>query len=154
MRRFKVGAIAIAATLVCAAPASANICDPPFAGVAIRGGDNVREPDLGQVHADLPASAKGKAKANFRATIPVYFHVVTDGTIGQLTNAQIAAQIEVLNRTFAGGEGGARTGFSFRLAGVTRTDNAAWHYAGPGGTNEHSMKAALHQGGPDALNFY
>jgi pregnancy-associated plasma protein-A len=60
----------------------------------------------------------------------------------------------VLNKTFAGGEGGANTGFSFRLAGVTHTDNADWFYAGPGGTDEHSMKAALHQGGTDALNFY
>ena len=73
----------------------------------------------------MPASAKGKAKAGFSATIPVYFHVVTDGTAGALTDAQIAAQIDVLNSTFAGGEGGARTGFSFTLAGVTRTDNPA-----------------------------
>jgi len=152
MRRFKVGALVIAATLVGAAPASANICDPPFAGIAARG--EVREPELNQVHADMPASAKGKAKANFKATVPVYFHVITAGTTGALTNAQIAAQIDVLNRTFAGAEGGARTGFTFKLAGVTRTDNAAWHFAGPGGNNEHSMKAALHQGGPEALNFY
>src|SRR5215207_3836325 len=150
MRRFCVPALVVAATLISAAPASANICDPPFAGIAARG--EVREPDLGQTHTDMPASAKGKAKANFKATIPVYFHVVTAGTISQLTDAQIAAQIDVLNRTFAGGEGGAKTGFSFKLAGVTRTDNAAWHYAGPGGNNEHSMKAALHQGGSEALN--
>jgi hypothetical protein len=152
MRRFNVGALAIAATLVAAAPASANICDPPFAGIVGRG--EVREPELKQVHADMPASAKGRAKANFRATIPVYFHVITDGDTGRLTDAQIRGQIDVLNTTFAGAEGGARTGFSFRLAGVTRTDNAAWFSAGPGGNNEHSMKAALHQGGPEALNWY
>ena len=35
----------------------------------------------------------------------------------------------MLNLAFAGFYGGANTGFSFRLAGVTRTDNAAWHYA-------------------------
>ena len=62
--------------------------------------------------------------------------------------------MRVLDTTFAGGEGGAATGFSFRLAGVTRTDNAAWFHAGPSGTNEHSMKRALHQGGPNALNLY
>ena len=66
--------------------------------------------------------------------MPVYFHVVTDGATGSLTDAQIAAQMEVLNVTFAGGEGGARTGFSFALAGVTRTDNPAWFYAGPRST--------------------
>jgi hypothetical protein len=142
-----------------------SICDPMAGGsllasasasapgIAGRGG-TVREPDLGEVHQDLPAAAKGKAGAKFKATIPVYMHVVTDGAIGNLTNAQIADQIAVLNNTYAGGEGGARTGFSFQLAGVTRTDNPAWFYAGPGGTNEHSMKAALHQGGDNALNFY
>src|SRR5215212_8871880 len=134
-----------------AGPATAtNICDPMAGGsllasasastpgIAGRGGI-VREPDLGEVHADLPASAKGKAGSKFKATIPVYMHIVTDGKIGNVTDSQIAAQIDVLNNTYAGGEGGAKTGFSFTLAGVTRTDNAAWFYAGPGGTNEHSM---------------
>ncbi len=60
----------------------------------------------------------------------------------------------MLNVTFAGGEGGVDTGFSFQLAGVTRTDNAGWFYTNPGGVNEHSMKKALRQGGPDALNLY
>jgi hypothetical protein len=45
-------------------------------------GDPVREPDLGQVHEDLPASAKGRAGPGFKATVPVYFHVVTDGATG------------------------------------------------------------------------
>ena len=86
--------------------------------------------------------------------MPVYFHVVTDGAIGSLTTRQINDQMRVLNQTFAGAEGGDQTGFSFQLAGVTRTDNAAWFYAGPGGIDEHSMKATLHQGGPNALNLY
>ena len=113
-----------------------------------------REPDLGEVHQDLPASALGKAAKNFRATVPVYVHVITDGATGALTAAQIAAQLTVLNNTFGGGEGGARTGFTFTLAGVTRTDNADWFAANPGGKNEHRMKRALRQGGPNALNFY
>ena len=74
--------------------------------------------------------------------MPVYFHVVTDGTTGALTAAQIAVQIDVLNNTFAAGEGGAATGFSFRLAGVTRTDNADWFYGGTrAATDEHSHEA-------------
>src|SRR5215208_1506568 len=130
--------------------ASASASTP---GIAGRGGV-VREPDLGEVHADLPASAKGKAGSRFKATIPVYMHIITDGPTGNVTDAQIADQIDVLNNTFGGGEGGARTGFTFVLKGTTRTDNAAWFYAGPGGTNEHPMKQALHQGGDNALNFY
>ena len=123
------------------------------AAVSGRGTD-AREPDLGEVHEDLPATAKGKAGKNFKVTVPVYFHVVTDGAIGAVTDEQIATQINVLNNTYAGGEGGARSGFSFVLTGVTRTDNAEWFYDNPGGTNEHTMKRTLHQGGPDTLNYY
>ena len=132
-----------------AAPPSPDRVSPCVSDDSViqaRGGP--REPDLGQVAQDLPAAAKGQAKPGFKATVPVYFHVITDGTVGSLTTTQIAAQIDVLNNTYAGGEGGAKTGFSFRLAGVTRTDNAAWFDAGPGGTDEHSMKRALHTGGP------
>jgi Pregnancy-associated plasma protein-A len=127
-------------------------CKPLASSVLARGGV-VREPDLAQVHQDLPASAKGKAGAGFSATVPVYFHVVTDGSIGSLTRSQIAAQIRVLNVTFGGGEGGADTGFTFELVGVTRTDNAKWFYASIGGA-EHAMKRALRQGGRNALNIY
>ncbi len=143
--------------------AGSPFCDPStsaFAGRLLPSdagnarGDESREPDLGQVHEDLPVSAKGKANKQFKATVPVYFHVVTDGTTGALTDKQINAQIGVLNNTFAGGEGGADSGFKFQLVGVTRTNDADWFNAGPGGGGEHSMKQALHQGGNDALNVY
>jgi hypothetical protein len=140
--------------------AGGAFCDPQVdAGVqaggivAARGG-TAREPGINQQHEDLPASAKGVADDDFSAVVPVYFHVVTDGATGALTDAQVASQIRVLNTTFAGGEGGDDTGFSFELAGVTRTDNADWFYAGIGGTNEHTMKQTLRQGGDDALNLY
>jgi len=119
--------------------------------VQARGGP--REPDLGQVAQDLPAAAKGKAKHGFKVTVPVYFHVVTDGSIGSLTPTQIRAQMAVLNNTYAGAEGGAKTAFSFKLAGVTHTDNATWFYA-DGGKPERQMKRALHTGGPGDLNLY
>jgi hypothetical protein len=80
--------------------------------------------------------------------------VITDGSVGNLTDAQIGNQITVMNLEFAGFEGGFNTGFSFRLAGITRTDNGAWFNAGIGGTNEHTMKQTLHQGGNNALNLY
>jgi hypothetical protein len=165
MRKCFVGlACALAAALASAPVAGAGAFAPPGAGFSIcdpvaatpfvgRGGE-VREPDLGDVHADLPAASKGRAGKSFKATIPVYMHIVTAGATGNVTDAQIADQIAVLNRTFGGGEGGAVTGFSFRLAGVTRTDNAQWFYGNAGGTDEHSMKRALHQGGDNALNFY
>jgi len=132
--------------------ANAWYCNQQAPAVAGRGG-LVREPDLAEVRADMPARAKGRAGDNFQATVPVYFHVITDGSIGTLTAKQIADQMRVLNNTYAGGEGGADTGFSFELAGVTRTDNAKWFYAGPGGA-EHAMKGTLRQGGRNALNLY
>ncbi len=151
-------AMPVAASSTSEGGASAVFCDPGVSGaqaqVQGRGG-KIREPDLGQVHADMPASAKGKAKLNFSsASVPVYFHVITDGALGNLTNRQLQDQVTVLNNTFGGGEGGFDTDFSFSLAGITRTNNAAWFAAGPGGTNEKSMKKALRQGGNDALNVY
>jgi hypothetical protein len=164
MKRATKLALACALALGAAAPAQAAdefaYCDPlaPAGGALYSGttaqGRGAREPVLEQVHADMPAAAKGRAGKGFKATVPVYFHVVTDGGTGALTNAQIRAQIDVLNNTFAGGEGGADTGFRFTLAGITRTDNADWFYASSGGTGEHSMKRALKQGGDDALNLY
>jgi hypothetical protein len=131
---------------------SSGACVSEDSVVQARGGRG--EPDLGQVAQDLPAAAKGQAQQGFSATVPVYFHVITDGSAGSLTLSQIQTQIAVLNNTFAGGEGGADTGFSFRLAGVTRTDNATWFYADAGGAPEHRMKQALHTGGPGDLNLY
>ena len=121
--------------------------------IAARGAD-AREPDLTQVHAELPASAMGKAGKNFRQSVPVWFHVVSDGAIGNISNTVIEEQMNVLNLAFAGFYGGANTGFSFKLAGVTRTDNAAWHYAGPSGADANTMKRTLHRGGPETLNLY
>jgi hypothetical protein len=149
------GTVANPTTLASSAFCSeSDLANVAHSAAAVSGRGDSREPDLGEVHEDLPATAKGKAGKNFKATVPVYFHVVTDGATGAVTDDQIADQISVLNNTYAGGEGGATTGFSFKLAGVTRTDNPGWFYTNPGGTDEHTMKRTLHQGGPEALNFY
>ena len=159
VRRALRAAVAMTSATFMAVPvagAGLILCAPAAAaetGHAGHGGE-MREPDLGQTPRDLPASAKGRAGSKFAVTVPVYFHVVTAGSAGDVTDAQIADQITVLNRTFAGREGGATTGFSFTLAGVTRTDNATWFNAGPGGTHESTMKATLRQGGANALNYY
>jgi hypothetical protein len=121
-------------------------------GFSARG--DSREPDLGQLAQDLPGSAKGKAGKNFSATVPVWFHVVTDGSIGNVSDKVISDQIRVLNLAYAGFYGGARTGFSFTLVGVDRTNNADWFYTGPGSKAERDMKAALHRGGRETLNIY
>jgi hypothetical protein len=112
-----------------------------------------REKELDQTHGDLPARARNRAQADFEVTVPVVFHVITDGTVGALTDSQIAAQMAVLNNDFSGGEGGTDTGFSFTLAGVTRTNNAVW-FASKSGGAEHAMKQALKSGDDGTLNVY
>ena len=120
-----------------------------------RGGEGeLREPVLDEPVAALPASAKGKGSAKFRETVPVYFHVVSDGAVGNVTQAQIDDQIRVMNLAFTGVYGGVKTGFTFQLAGVTRTDNAEWFNAGPGSPAERAMKKALTRNAPEALNYY
>lgn len=113
----------------------------------------IREMDTGQTPTQLPARAQGAAPSDFSVTVPVYFHVITDGDLGYLSDKDIRAQMRVLNVTYSGGEGGPDTGFNFELAGITRTDNARWYWLQSGGA-EHEMKQALKQGGDDALNVY
>jgi hypothetical protein len=108
----------------------------------------------GQLHQEVPADKRGKGGRRFSATIPVYFHVISDGAVGNVTQTDIDTQIDIMNLAAAGFYGGANTGFKFKLAGVTRTDNAAWFNAGPGSPDERAMKQALSRGAPQALNYY
>ena len=119
---------------------------------AARGDGVTREPGSTETALEVPRS--NKSGPNFRATVPVWFHVVHDGAIANLTQEQIDAQITVLNKTFGGAEGGYNTGFRFKLVGVTRTDNGAWLRHGYGDKTERDMKRALHRGGRDTLNIY
>lgn len=83
--------------------------------------------------------------------VPVYFHVVNNGTgtaNGNITDAQIAAQMQVLNEAYA------NTPFTFTLVATTRTTNATWYTATPGTSAESQMKSTLRQGGADTLNIY
>jgi hypothetical protein len=101
---------------------------------------------------EAPATGHGKG---FKATIQVYFHVFTDGATGNLTNQQLQQQISVLNAGFGGFEGGAYTGFSFKLAGVERINNPEWFYnLSPGSSVERTAKAATHVGDARTLNIW
>ena len=121
-----------------------------------RGGDGeIKEPVINEPVASLPISAKGKGNSKFKETVPVYFHVISpDGVIGNVTQTQIDDQIRVMNLAYSGSYGGAKTGFTFTLAGVTRTTNADWFNAGPGSPDERAMKKALSTNAPAALNYY
>ena len=93
--------------------------------------------------------------------IPVYVHVITNGSTGNVTDAQIAAQIQVLNRNYAGLDyngnpvsGAVNTGYTFVLAGTDRTSNRKWFTMTPGSRNEKQAKAALAKSWTSALNLY
>lgn len=91
-----------------------------------------------------------KKGATFSATtIPVHWHVITDGSAGNLSASDLAGQISVLNNAYAG------TGFSFRTVSTDYTDNASWYNGITDGTSaERQMKNALHVGGKGDLNLY
>jgi len=83
--------------------------------------------------------------------IDVWVHVINNGpgvSDGNVPDAMIADQMSVLNGAYA------PWGWSFQLAGTTRTTNAAWYTAGPNSVEEAQMKAALRVGGADTLNLY
>jgi hypothetical protein len=94
-------------------------------------------------------------RPSFRATIPVYFHIFTDGATSNVSDKKLRQQIDVLNTDFAGFEGGAYTGFSFQLAGAELIDNANWfHNLTPGSPVEREAKAATHVGDARTLNIW
>jgi len=107
--------------------------------------------------AKFKSAKSAQLSATGSITIPVYFHVINRGSgiqNGNVPDHMIRAQIAVLNNAFDGGSGGAATAFRFELAGVTRTTNEFWYNMGYGSIAEREAKAALHQGGANALNFY
>jgi hypothetical protein len=139
------------------APADADPIGSPEGvdeDVPIRRSCGVVEPpeDLkGPIEALLLDGAADASVAWSGAVIRVYVHVIKKGAgeaNGDVPQARIEQQIDVLNAAYAG------TGFSFELAGVTRTTNAAWYKMGPGTAAEANAKAALGVGGPDVLNLY
>ena len=89
-------------------------------------------------------------------SIPVYVHVITNGLSGQVTELTIQDQIDVLNESYGGSTGGLGTitPFTFQLVSTDTTNNANWYLLDAGSAAEFEMKAALRQGGPDALNIY
>jgi hypothetical protein len=91
-------------------------------------------------------------------TVSVYVHVITaaNGTTGDVSDQEIANQINVLNQAYAGnsGSGAAKTPFQFRLDGVDRVANGTWFTMGMGTSAERSAKAALRVGGQNTLNIY
>ena len=115
-----------------------------------------------QVIEQLRTSGQFTPRTNATArTVNVYFHVITSTAgAGNLSNADLQAQLDVLNDSFAGLTGGVNTGFQFVAVkngtdmAFSRSANDSWWTAGHGSTAEKQMKQALRQGSADDLNFY
>ena len=101
-----------------------------------------------EVQAALAAQRTDITAALTPTVISVYFHVITSGTVGDLTQSQITSQISVLNDAYA------NTGVSFALTSVDRTSNASWYTVSPGTAAETAMKTALRKGTAKDLNLY
>ena len=85
--------------------------------------------------------------------VNVYFHVITSGGNGAVSDLSVASQMNVINAAY-GGNGSYTTPYTFVLNAITRNDNANWYTAGPGTAAEAQMKATLRQGDAGDLNIY
>ncbi|GLZ57006.1 zinc metalloprotease [Micromonospora sp. NBRC 107095] len=154
--------------LATAAPTTASpgvtACEPgadAHGAARVAEGATAQEPAL---YAKNEANAYGVIKdaprlPNGSVTIPTVFHMISDHplTAAETTrwNTLIAAQMTVLNDSFAGRTAGdaADTPFRFSLVDTTWTVNSAWYTVVPG-KNERDMKKALYTGDSETLNVY
>ncbi len=85
-------------------------------------------------------------------SMPVWFHIVTKTskgvTTGNVTDAQIASQLQVLNDAYAG------RGFSFTHGGTKRVTNTKWFDGCGRSATEAQMKASLAVDPAHNLNVY
>jgi hypothetical protein len=121
----------------------------------------VKKDPLAEWAASHPAAVATAAATDAAITIPVVWHVIRKDngqTGGDLPDAQIAEQIDVLNDAYAS------AGISFNLQEVTRTTQPEWFNLIPangadrrlyrGSGKEVKMKQALHSGDSETLNIY
>jgi hypothetical protein len=102
------------------------------------------------------AMIQGTLRAG-QITIPVHYHVINKSASaanGDVPESQLQAQIDELNKSYSGQNGGIATPYRFVLASVDRTTNASWFGVSYGSAAEREMKTKLRQGGPGDLNFY
>ncbi len=137
--------------------------DPVGSGAAARGDANARADDhravsrteQEQIAARTAQILKARpTPGNSLGDIPVYVHVmIGKGGVGDVTDAQIAAQMDVANQTFGGSDPdgrGVRTGVRFQLAGTERIVNNNWH----NDRQSTTYRAQTRQGGKNALNIW
>ncbi|MEH1098142.1 zinc metalloprotease [Micromonospora sp. CPCC 205561] len=156
---------AVSAAPVPVSPGAAE-CEPDAHGhghgaARLAEGATAQEPEL---YAKNEANAYGVIKdaprlADGSVTVPTVFHMISDHALSAAEttrwNTLIAAQMKVLNDSFAGrtAANASDTPFRFDLVDTTWTVNSAWYTVVPG-KNERDMKKALHTGDSETLNVY
>jgi hypothetical protein len=78
-----------------------------------------------------------EGRASATGQIKVAWHVIYNGSTGNIPQSQIDAQITYMNQRYAG------TGFTFVLASVDRTNSRSWFTMTPGSSKETNAKNAL-----------
>ncbi|CAN5693835.1 hypothetical protein BH11ACT8_BH11ACT8_20820 [soil metagenome] len=100
-----------------------------------------------------PGGGGGGGAVQTGGNVPVYVHVMAAANgAGDVTDNQVAQQVAVLNKTYAGQESSAaaNTSFTFTLAGTDRYYNNTWH--GDGASSKYRKATRL--GGANALNIW
>jgi Pregnancy-associated plasma protein-A len=88
-------------------------------------------------------------------TIPVAFHVIQPSAgSGAVSDSAIADQMDVLNDSYDGTNGGADTRLRFELVSTDRTINPAWSPLDYGSPQSEQMKNQLRVGSSRTLNIY
>ncbi|CAE6395420.1 unnamed protein product [Rhizoctonia solani] len=135
---------AVLAPVVSAMPTNAT-GNPRTCGAALSAADILAAEQYFDAH--KPTSDM----STFATTIPVYWHVISEGPSpdqGNIPDSQIADSIQVLNQDYGG------SGISFRLVKTDRVVNSAWFKTAPRSQQEAAMKRELRRGGASTLNVY
>jgi Pregnancy-associated plasma protein-A len=101
-----------------------------------------------RVVAQYMSNVDGRRDQAVTVEVQTYFHIITDGAIGDISDTVLQQQLQVLNDAYL------PHGFTFRLMNTTRTSNAGWYGAGISSTAQLNMKKVLRVGGPSTLNIY
>lgn len=93
-------------------------------------------------------SSLGDFNTNNIITVTVFFHIITDGSNGDLSLEDIDKQIAVLNDRYGS------SGFYFNLQRVYTTVSSKWFNFQPFSQNDLDMRQRLHFGDRSVLNVY
>lgn len=121
---------------------------------ALRGRLNAKAPDGKGKPGGGGGGGGGTLPPAGSIAIDVYFHVIHDGSNGDLSAQAISDSIDVLNAAYGGDTGGAATPYTFTLVGTTHTDSVTWYENCDNSSVESAMKSALRVGGSETLNVY